>query len=481
MRAALLMTLLLLGAPAARAEDARTLLQQGRILEAMPVAEREATARPNDVEAQERWIDLLLGLGLAGEAVDHARRLVAARPDQPDPHYLLGRAQPDTASSRAAFEDALRLDPNHARAWTGIGALERAANQPREAASAYQRALRTDPALAEAWGGLLAVVSLGDDPAAIAQVAEAARAAVPDSPAPWLTLAAIDPTRAGAVLREGVQRVPWDARLLAALSEQLLREGDLPAARAAAERALAFDPRHRGARFAVLLVDARLSGQLTAEQATRLVDARGAGSEAAGPILHQLVAAAPRSALVRVARATWRLAAGDTPGARADLEAGLAAEPGHPEAAALLGTMIAEEDPARAAALLGPVATRRPDDARLAATLGRARIATGLAAEAVSDLAAAAAHHPYDVEIHLVHAHARSASGDLAGAWRVASEFARRRPEPAALLAWAAAARDAGHLREAADVYAQLAERTGDPRLSQAAASLRARAAAAEE
>jgi hypothetical protein len=140
--------------PASASSVSEAFMYAGDVESALRAAASEARAAPDDVAAQERHIDVLLSLGLVDRAVDVARKRVEAAPASPDAHYLLGRAFPSADAARAAYERALKLDPAHARAHMGMGAVHTAASDAERALGAYGRAVQADPLLAEAWLGL---------------------------------------------------------------------------------------------------------------------------------------------------------------------------------------------------------------------------------------------------------------------------------------------------------------------------------------
>jgi tetratricopeptide (TPR) repeat protein len=445
------------------------LIRAGKLGEALPAAAAEAAARPSDAAAWERWIDLAVELGQVGpvrQALDARRK---ASPEDPLVAYLLGRLAPSPEDSRAAYEAALKLDPAHARAWMGLGALYRAAGALRDAAGAYQRALRGDPGLAEAWAGLLACVLAGDDREAAVSVARAATSAVPSSPEGWLAWARLVPAEAGQVLGKAAAVAGHDARVHASHAEWLVSQGDGRGALAAADRALAIDPDQRTARLARLYARELAAGRLDLDAVRRLVEV--AAFEAAEPVRARqaydaLIGAWPASPLPRMARA--RVTAPTVPSAAAeDLLAALALDPGNEEASAALGLLRVQQGrQADAIPLLTPLVAARPQDARLAIALARALFGVERAEEAHAVLAAAEVALPMDVEVALVRAHLLSLAGDAAGALEVLEAAVDRLPDLRLGLARAAAAKEAGELALAARYYRVLAVATGDGRLS---------------
>src|SRR5690606_20117134 len=113
LRRAVLLALILLSPSSFAAERVESLLRAGRLAEAIPLAEAEARAAPTDLDAQERYLDLLLTLGLPRDAETFCRERVAVKPGEADAHYLLGRALQSPQASRVAYEHALRIDPEH--------------------------------------------------------------------------------------------------------------------------------------------------------------------------------------------------------------------------------------------------------------------------------------------------------------------------------------------------------------------------------
>ncbi|MCB9681264.1 MAG: tetratricopeptide repeat protein [Alphaproteobacteria bacterium] len=478
----LLLGLLLLVAPLAHAGRVDDLLSAGKVAEAIETARREARGHPADVALQEQWIDLLLSVGLP----DEPQRVLAERartaPDDPDVHYLVGRAATSIADSTAAYERALRLDPDHARAYMGLGALARARGAWREAAELYQRALKLDATLAEAWAGLLAsAVAGGDRPTAL-QVAQAACKQVPTLAEAWLARAAYDPANAGATLDEAVRQAGQDARVHAARAEYLLGTGQAAAAAREADTALRLDPLHSGAILARMFATSMAAGTLDVAGYRALVDARALeATDAAGArtAYDGLIARYPRTPLTWMARAGV-LAPRDPTAAQADLERALALDPDNDEATAALGMLLQGRDPARAATLLGTVLAHRPYDPTLtrahALALGKAGDVPGAAAAA----AAGEKRFPYDLQLVLLRMGYLVQLGDREGAWQAGRAALERMPDPRVTLAAAAAARDAGHLRDAADLFDRAATQTGKPAFAETAKALRRQAAQAE-
>lgn len=457
------------------AQDALTLLHQGRIADALVAAEREAGLRPNDLDAQERWIDLLLGLGLQGIAQRACAERIAAHPDAADSFYLAGRASPDVGSSREHYERALFLDPNHARSWMGLGALDRAVGAWGDAAGAYQHALQLDPDLGEAWGGLLAVFSGTGDAEGGLKVARAALVRVPDLAEAWLAIATWTPQDSLKILDQAVTHVPWDGRVQTARAIALIRANRASEAAAAADKALAVDPANRDARLLKMAARAIVAGSLNAKGFDAIAAARNvAPGPAAVAAWDAIVSAWPRCPLGYEGRAHARPAT-DTAGARSDMETALRIDPTDDEAQAGLGLMLVNSgDKARAAELLARAATARPYDATLGLAASRAVFEGGDTAAALRLGATVAEAHPYDLVTCLGFAELQQRGGDMEGAYQTVLALAGRVPDLRVQLALASAAQQAGHTRQAADLYDSLAARTGRVELSALARRLRA-------
>ena len=91
------------------ASEVEALLWSGRVAEALPAAQAEAEAAPADLAAHERYIDILLSLGMPSLADATYRERLGETPDA-DSHYLLGRAVITAEEAQVLYGEALRLD-----------------------------------------------------------------------------------------------------------------------------------------------------------------------------------------------------------------------------------------------------------------------------------------------------------------------------------------------------------------------------------
>jgi len=90
---------------------------------------------------------LLLSLGLGVPALLHARVAVVNEPSAAaEALYGLCLLGIDDATSRQRFERSLRLDPQHAVAWFGLGSAQLRLGQAAAARESARRALRLAPA-----------------------------------------------------------------------------------------------------------------------------------------------------------------------------------------------------------------------------------------------------------------------------------------------------------------------------------------------
>lgn len=96
----------------------------GRLAEAHATFTRAADAHPHNPHAHAGLARLALAMGDAPAAVEHAERAARLRRRRPEYHVLLGdmrREAGNQAGARAAYEQALELDPDHAQARARLG------------------------------------------------------------------------------------------------------------------------------------------------------------------------------------------------------------------------------------------------------------------------------------------------------------------------------------------------------------------------
>jgi tetratricopeptide (TPR) repeat protein len=459
--------------------EAEHLVRQGRVDEAAAAAKKVVDADPHDVPTQELYVDLLLSLGMVTRAIDHARAFTERSPTDPDAWYLLGRAVPDPTQARQAYEHALRLEPAHARAHMGMGALYEAQGDAGNAERAYSRAVTEDHALGEGWMGRIRIAMRTGRTAEATLLAEQAVVAVPTEPSIALLLAELSPDRAIPVLRASLATIADDPRLHSALAERLLASGADPEALAEARRALAIDPSDPTASrvelFAAELADHRLDLQ----GMQTLVALRGAEASAPAQALLQygpLVTRFPRSSLVLLGRAALEERLGDRVGSLRDLTAAAELDPANIEAAAAAGLALLDANrPGEAEPLLSQASMARPWDRSLLLARWKALVQIDRKTDALKVIEPLAALHRFDPGIQAAYAGSLADAGRPEEAYRVAKAALILVPDPRLVATFVQVAPAAGHADEAAALLEQLVAKTGSPQLAEAARRLRAK------
>lgn len=460
----------------AQESEAERLLRAGRVAEALPVARVEAESAPDDLDAQERYIDALLTMGLIGVADEAYRGRLDAQ-GSANAWYLFGRVLPDAQLAEAAYKRALEEDPNHARALMGLGAVYRATGNAPAAERYYTLALERDATLSEAYSGLLQIQLGTGRPAEALATARAARAANPSDPDAYLALAALEPERALDTLQTGVTRAGTDPRLHASLAEAYLDRGQGAQAKLAAERALDISPSFADPALSLLFAEEMARGALDADGYHGLLGTRLVEQDDPFDALARytdLIERYPESALTYLSRARVRAGQGNLDGAIADLANAIGNDPQNLEAQATLGLLLLRaERLSEAIAVLDRVVTSRPGDATLAIALSRAQEQSGDRAAALATIATAREARPLHVEAALEDAKLRAMGGDREGAYEVLVTVAREVPDERLILALAAASKELGRMDEAARWLDGLAARSGNEAYRELAARLR--------
>ncbi len=462
----------------AQASEAEELLRAGRVADALPVARAEAESAPSDLDAHERYIDILMTASLFGVAQETYEERAREVGDA-DSWYLLGRALPTADAARTAYERALELDAEHPRAHMGLGAILRAEGRIEEAVSAYQESVARDPTVGEAWAGLAAAqLGLGQQEEALASARQAVTH-VPGEPEGYLLVAMLAPDEGLAVLQEAARRIPGDARVHAALAEHHLDAGDGAAAQSAARQALTIDASRTDAGLSLLFATSMAEGTLDAEGYRGLIEARALEEEdprAARTRYDELVETYPDTPLTHMGRARVRMGAGNRSGAIEDLGEAMKLDPANVEASAALGLAMLEEGRTGEARLLLRRATQaRPGDVSLAVAAATASAASGRREEATGFLEASAEVRPHDGRIPLTHAQLLEQAGEREEAHEVLREALLRIPQDDRLiLALATSARHLGRIEEAVELLEILAERSGNDELRDLARRLQA-------
>jgi tetratricopeptide (TPR) repeat protein len=162
-----------------------TYARQGRRAEADAALARAAALDPERAAGARAALALdLARAGRLDEADRELSALLAAAPSA-EAWYNLGLVRArrgDPAAARAAYEEALALDPAHAPALNNLALAFAAAGDLAAARRHLEAAVRAAPAYAEAWLNLGVVLDQSGDPAGALAALERAAALDPESP-----------------------------------------------------------------------------------------------------------------------------------------------------------------------------------------------------------------------------------------------------------------------------------------------------------
>ena len=209
----------------------------GALDAAIDAFRKALAARPAFRKAANSLILTLVKAGRGPEAVERARALVSASPDDPDVYFTLGLAQSeqDVQDAITSFRRALTLAPRHALARYNLALVLKRADRLPEAVDELRRAIEIEPR-AEAHYTLGVIYWHQGDLERAAEALRAATAAQPDYPEAHHTLGAVLTARgdwAGAArsLRQALAVRPDLAAAHYTLGQVLQRSGDDAAAR----------------------------------------------------------------------------------------------------------------------------------------------------------------------------------------------------------------------------------------------------------
>lgn len=195
------------------------------------------TARPDFRTASNNLILALVKAGRGAEAVQRARALVAAAPDDADRLFTLGLAQSEqrVADAIASFRRVLEIAPRHALARYNLALVLRRADRLPEAIEELERTLAIEPR-AEAHYTLGVIYWHQGDVERAARALRAAAAARPDYADAHDTLGAVlksarDWKGAAGALRRAIALRPAEAAAHYTLGQVLQSSGDPAGAR----------------------------------------------------------------------------------------------------------------------------------------------------------------------------------------------------------------------------------------------------------
>ena len=459
------------------ASTAEQLVFAGRVGEALSMARVEAQAAPDEMGAQELYIDLAIHLGLQEIAEVYYRERVREQATNPNHHYLLGRVTRSPEEAERLYRKALQLNSKHARSWMGLGAICRATGRLKEADGHYRQALLLDASLAEAWSGLVVTLQEGGLAKDAAEAARLAILNVPERSEPYIALSTLEPKQSLVVLQQGVQSVVGDPKIYVAYSHALLRQGRGKEALESAKTALKIDPNHPQARLWVMFAEEMYGSRLDAAGFKSLIEAMALEQQRPDQALaayNALVPSLSRSALPLLARARVLSAMGRMDEAQRDLEQALRISPRNEEARGALGMLLLGRGELEAArSHLVDVSDRRPQDASLAIAAAQVMAGSGELQQAIDRLVIAEKRHPYDVRVVLALVGLMDKARNVEGAYGVLKSAVERVPDLRLLVALAAAAKDTGHMDEAVELLEDLAKETGSEKIAGVAKRLK--------
>ncbi len=460
-------------------EDAEAALQRGSLGQALRTLAVHLDKNPDDVVASELQIDILLTIGQGGEAARHWRQAIVDNPKNPDAWYLLGRSEVNPDTAMAAYQKALELKPRHARALTGLGAVQSATGKTTAAAENFQAALDVDPTLAEAWSGLIRSRAIAGDRSAAESAARRAVIAVPHSNGVWLALAALVPDDAVSVLTQAASRLPEDPQIQINLARSLFTSTKWDRAEKAYDRALSLvpdgDAQLQVERAMIAEIKAR---RLSLQGATTILEIRPAASQApdvALSTLAEVVSSNPESGWARLVHGNLLSSVGRVAEAERELRSALVALPSSPEAWGAVGAFyLSQRRAAEARPLLEKATAARPTDPGLAVAAAVAAAEMGKLDQAELELRKAVTRFPHSIGPTLALARLLVNGHRGEEAFVVLTDALRRSPEVNLASALASAARELGQPGRAVELMRQLADETGDPRFSRVADGLSA-------
>lgn len=229
-----------------------SLVGSGRLSDAVGELEAALKRDPDQHTAAAALAAIYLQAGRPARAVQLAGSLAAKKPRDPGVQNLLGTARAavgDTAGARAAFETALKLDPNFLTPAIQIAQLEVAAGSFDAAAKRLDRVLVRDPKNVDA---MLLHARMAERQSKLPEVQrwleKADELAGPSNTGPGISLVDFHlrqgrPSEATAALKRVTTRAPEALPVLYAVARVGIANGDLTSARSALTRASNLAPR----------------------------------------------------------------------------------------------------------------------------------------------------------------------------------------------------------------------------------------------
>jgi tetratricopeptide (TPR) repeat protein len=143
--------------PARAVEMAGTLYSQGKYAQAEKVCRQLLAARPNNPDAHNILGVSLNALGRGEEGVEELRKAIALAPESASIHANLGevlRQLGRKEEAAEALEQAIKLEPDNAQAQNNLGITWFEQGKMRRAIASYRKAIELRPDMAEAHNNL---------------------------------------------------------------------------------------------------------------------------------------------------------------------------------------------------------------------------------------------------------------------------------------------------------------------------------------
>ena len=440
-------------------------------------AEAEVAADDTDLDAHERYIDILHTVGLSHRARAIYSGRITKSPTSADAHYLFGRSINDPQEASSAYSKSLALNEGHARSHMGLASVQLATGDVEAAIRGYRLATEADASLGEAWQGWTRSLALANRVDEALGVARKAMQAIPTEAEPYLTVAVLQPKEALDVLAKGAKMVPHDPRPYARMAELYVESGRPVDSINAAKKALTIDPNLPDANRTLVFAQAMNAGVLDREGYRGLLTAQASLRESADFGYAQfdaLVKAYPKCSLTWMGRSQSRLRLNHVDGARNDLAQAAKLDPENPDIQAAYGLVLSRTgDAERAAYWLAKAVSNRPNDISVAVAHGQALVASKQVEQGIATLQSAYVRFSFEPRVALAYAEVLANKGELLAAYEVIRESFERRPDSRLLVALIAAARDVGRYEEAAELLEALGQQTGSQVLLEEAAKLR--------
>lgn len=398
------------------------LLQSDRPNEALPQLEQAYRMAPSDLRTGVELGNLYLRARRPADAAKVAEALLKRQPENPTLQNLLGAVRDQQGKgkqARAAFEQALKLAPDHVPASLNLARLDAKEGRLDAAAQRLDGVLQREPRNAEVLmqRGLIAE-QLGADAAATSFYARAFDHSAADDLKPGLMLVthhlrANRVTAAAEAVRQLTLKAPDDLSVQMANARVALAAKDPAAARTylgRASRAAEFDP------------------QLQVQVA--LMQMQAGDAKAAQYSLSKALQSDPQHVVAQAMMVEAEIALGDLQPAEQRARALAASQPKLSQAQALLGDVaMARGQPDAAVKAYRTAHDLQPTTTSL---LRLHRVLSGIDADGARQLAQQwLRRHPEDADVHAALADAHARSGQMAAARQGYERVLALRPDDA--------------------------------------------------